>query len=498
MSGRMRFLLTAFPVILSLTVTGCGLQDLLGNKKKQSASGGQGQKPAIAVFLSPDNPNRPLIMQGIQEMAKKSNVQVKDVTGGAQDEQGQTGQGSAQGSSSSSSQGGDQGEKGNGKSPLEEAKVLILAGQDQNIMQTAQQKKIPVVALGSLPAGVDPVGVILPDPEKTGELMAQTLVNKLSEGQIIIMQGDPNESASQEILAGNRSVLSRYPKLVSNVISSPPGSESVAMQNFSDFLRKNPGKVNGVLAHSERLAAQAYEVLKQAQLDKKVILVGGQANTQSLQRMATESQLGDIDTNPYLQGVSAYQWAQKIIDKEPLDVNESITGDHGEIPAKFVPVKAVTPDNLALVQQSYAKAMAFAQQATAEKQTGGSSQGKDQGGTDNKSGQDGQGGSAEAKGQGQNQAAGNSRPAGQTPASIPDGADKVKESVHTEITREYLDAQGKIIGTEKNSSDQVRTIPPQLLLQEQAKAQTGDQQQKSGGQGDQKGQSSDQQADLQK
>ena len=478
MLRRIRFLLVGFSVafvILSLTVTGCGLQDLLGNKNKKAATGSQ-QKPAIAVSLSPEDPNRALIMQGIQDMAQKGNIEIKDVAAGGQDKQGQSSQGSEQESSSSSSKDNDQGGKSSGKSPLEGAKVLILQGGDQNITQLAQQKKIPVVALGSLPGGVTPAGVVLPDPGKTGELMAQTLVSKLSEGQVVIMQGDPNDSSSQEILAGNKLVLSRYPKIVVNVISSPAGSEAVAMQNLAGFLRQNPGKVNGVLALTERLAAQASEVLKQAQPEKKVVLVGGQVNMQSLQRMAVDSQQGDVDTNPYLLGVSAYQWAQKIVKKEQLDINESITGDHGEIPAKFIPVKAVTPDNLSVVQKSYAKAVTMAQQAVAQKQAASSSGGKDgnQGSSKSAADQGGQSGSEGNKSQ------------GQAPANIPAGVNKVTERVHTEITREYLDAQGKVIGTEKNANDQVRTIPPEMLVKEQTKQQGAPQDQKSGGPSDQK------------
>ena len=171
--------------------------------------------------------------------------------------------------------------------------------------------------------------------------MAQTLVSKVVEGQVVILQGDPNETGFQERLAGNKVVLSKYPKITVHNIVSSPESESVAKQGLTDFLQNNPGKVQGILAHTDKLATLANEVLKQAQLDKKIILVGGQASVPSLERMVGGAQVGDVDTSPYLQGVNAYQWAQKIIKKESLEVNDSVTSEQGEIPAKIIQVKAV-------------------------------------------------------------------------------------------------------------------------------------------------------------
>lgn len=287
MLRRMRFLLMVFPLCLSLTISGCGLQGLLGNKKNSSAKSNQTQKPVISVALNEDDPNKVLILKGIEDMAKKDDLKVKDLT--------QAGSGTT-----------DQSAKAD---PLQGGKVLIYQGGNPSLLQSAQDKKIPVLALGLVPPGAKPGGIVLPDQEQTGEIMAQTLTNKLSQGQVIILEGDPGNSNSQEMLAGSRLVLSKYPKVTIQTISSPPGSESVARQTFSEYLQKNPTKVQAVLAQTEKLAAQAYEVLKGAKMEKKVLLIGGQANVQSMQRMVNGVQLGDVDTSPYLQGVNAYQWA---------------------------------------------------------------------------------------------------------------------------------------------------------------------------------------------
>jgi len=429
MSKKVWSLLVILSLFLSLTITGCGLQSLLGNKNKKSTTKG-GAGTIIAVSLDEQDPNKLIITKGIDDSAKKENVQVKYIDQSAASKE----------------------------SPLKGAKVLIYQGGNTSLPKSAETDKIPVLALSQLPAGVKLDGIITPDQEKVGELMAQMLVSKITEGQVVILQGDPKEIGFQERLAGNKAVLGKYPKIkVQNIVSSLD-SESVAKQGLVDLLQKNPGKVQGILAHTEKLAALANEVLKQAQLDKKISLVGGQASITSLERMSSGTQLGDVDTSPYLQGVNAYQWAQKIIKKETLEVNDSITSEQGEIPAKIIQVKAVTPENIAVIQKSYTLTMQSAEQdkkqtekaGQASKSTG---QTKDQG---------------QAKKEDQSGDKSGASSAGQQAKSsaIPPGVQKVTERIKTETTREYLDAQGKVVGTEKTVNEQVKTVPPEMLKQQ--------------------------------
>ena len=432
MSKRVWYPIVIISLCLSLTITGCGLQALLGNKNKTS-SAKEETKTVIAVSLNEEDPNKLLITKGIDDLAKKEKVQVKYL---------------------------DQSSVGK-ESPLKGAKILIYQGGNESLLKSAETDKIPVLALSQLPVGVKPVGIITPDQEKTGELMAQTLVSKVAEGQIVILQGDPNETGFQERLAGTKLVLSKNPKItVQNIVSSPD-SESVAKQGLADFLQKNPDKVQGILAHTEKLAAMANEVLKQAQLDKKIILVGGQASVPSLERMSSGAQNGDVDTSPYLQGVNAYQWAQKIIKKESLEVNDSITSEQGEIPAKIIQVKAVTPDNLAVIQKSYTKTLQSAEQDKKQtEQAGQASKSKDQSGEKDQSKDQGQ-----AKKEDQSGDKSSSEGEQAKSSAIPPGVQKVTERIKTETTREYLDAQGKVIGTEKTANEQIKTVPPEMLKQ---------------------------------
>lgn len=465
-----RILLVFFVILLSLTLTGCSLQDLLGNKKQKtsSKSSQDNQKQIIAVALNDEDPNKALILRGIEDMAKKEDMEVKDLsaqdTASGQQAEGKTG-------SQSKSNGNSKDQKK--ESPLKDAKILIYQGGKKEFLQSAQEDKVPILALNEVPAGVKAAGVILPDLNQAGELMAQPILNKVTEGQVVFLQGDPGDSAAQEALAALRRVLNKNPKITVHSISNPSGSESIAKQALMEYLKKNPDKVQVICAQNEKLAAQAYELLKAQQLEKKILLIGGQANIQSLQRMASGGQIADIDTAPYIQGVNAFQWAQKIVKNEALDISASLTGDQGEVPAKIVPVKTVTPENLAVVQKSYTKAAEAQKQEEAQKQ-GESKQGSDQKKQGSSQSSDSKQGSSQNESkQGSSSTQGGEQ---QTGGNMPQGVSKVTEKIRTEITREYLDAQGKVIGTEKNANDQVRTIPPEMLLQEMQQSKQGGQQ----------------------
>ncbi len=435
MSKRGRFLLIVLSLCLSLISTGCGLQDLLGKKNKSSSTsnGGGESKTVIAVSLNEEDPNKLLIVKGIEDMAKKEKVDIKYMEKSEKEKD----------------------------SPLKGAKLLIYQGGDESLLKSAEADEIPILALGQMPSGIKLEGIITSDQGKAGEIMAQTIVSKVAEGQIVILQGDSSESGSQELIAGNKAVFSKYPKLTTHTIVSAPGSEATARLGLAEFLAKNPDKVQGVLAHTEKLAAQASGVLKQAQLDKKIILVGGQASVSSLERMSTGAQVGDVDTSPYLQGVNAYQWAQKIIKKQSLDVNNTVTSERGEIPAKIIQVKAVTPDNIAVIQKSYTLTMKSAEQDKKEKEE---KKKKDQKGDQAEGKDKEQGGSKKEEGQADDK---KTQGGDKQESPLPAGVEKVTERIKTETTREYLDAQGKVIGTEKTVNEQVKTVPPEMLKQQQ-------------------------------
>ncbi|AGA70782.1 hypothetical protein Desdi_3396 [Desulfitobacterium dichloroeliminans LMG P-21439] len=447
-------------IILSVILTGCNMQNMLGNlmgnKEKTSSKSSQQQeeKKIIAVALNEEDPNKAMFLLGIQEMAAKEEIEVKVLT-----------------------------EKELGDSEaLKEAKILIYQDGEQSFLKDAEKNDIPILALNSLPPGVKAQGVILPDPNQVGTLMAQQIQGRISEGQVVYLQGESEDPLAQTSLAALKQESGKNSKITIHSFANPPESEAIAIQGLREHLQKNPGQVKVICAQNEKLASQAYELLKSLQLTEKIYLMGGQANPKSLQRIASAGQIADIDTAPYVQGVNALQWAQKIINKESIDITQSITGDQGEVAAKIIPVKSVTAENLSLIQKSYTKAaqaqkeLEKKQEESQEKSAGSKGDKKSKSNGDGESsGDEKNSKSKEGDSQSQEQEGASSQGKEGSHGVMPEGVKKVTEKVHTEITREYLDEQGKVLGIEKSANDQVRTIPPEMLLKEQQKQQDGQQ-----------------------
>lgn len=446
-------------LLMSLILTGCNLQGLVGNlmggkEKTSSKSSQKGEKKIIAVALNDEDPNKDMFLLGIQEMAEKEDLEVKVLTKK------------------------DQG----GSDALKDAKVLIFQNGEQSTLQKADEDKIPILALNKLPSNVKAKGVILPDPEQVGRLMAQQIQGKVSDGEVVYLQGEAEDPVAQMTLAAFRQEVGGNPKLPVHSITNPPESETIAIQSLLEYLQKNPNQVKVICTQNEKLAAQASELLRSMKLNDKIQLMSGQANPNSLKRIAAGDQIADIDTAPYVQGVNAFQWAQKLMDKQSLEISESITSDKGEVAAKIIPVKTVTSENLALIQKSYSKAAEAQKELEKKKEESSKEKNQKDTGKEDKGGENGQeagDGGKEDQGsegkQGKTQDQGSSQGQGGSQGSMPQGVKKVTEKVHTEITREYLDEKGNVLGTEKSANDQVRTIPPEMLLQEQQQKQQGGQ-----------------------
>ncbi|HHY26077.1 MAG TPA: substrate-binding domain-containing protein [Desulfitobacterium dehalogenans] len=456
-------------LLLSMALTGCNMQNifggLMGSKEKTSSrSSQQEEKKIIAVALNQEDPNKDMFLLGIQEMAEKEEMEVKVLN---REDQGDS-------------------------QALKDAKVLILQEGEQSFLKEAQKGDIPILALNGLPSGVKAKGVILPDPDQVGKLMAQQIQGKVTEGQVVYLQGEAEDPIAQMNAAAFKQELGKNPKVTVHSITNPPESETIAIQSLKEHLQKNSGQVKAICAKNEKLISLAYDLLKTMGLTDKIYLMGGEANPKSLHRIASGSQIADIDTAPYVQGANAFQWAQKLMDKQSVDITQSITGDQGEVAAKIIPVKTVTTENLALIQKSYTKAAEAQKELEKKKEEsqakGSGGQGNQKGGEKSSSGS-GKEQSSEEKGaesSGQGQESSSSGQSGEQ-GVMPEGVKKVTEKVHTEIIREYLDEKGNVLGTEKSANDQVRTVPPEMLLkeQQQQKQQGGQQEQEQGKQGNQ-------------
>lgn len=461
MDPRKYQVMIVFSLLLLLsTATGCSaINKLMGRSSGQTGQKGSQQKNKIAVMLAPGQENLAQIKQGLQDAAKKEGAQITFLDN--QDA---------------------------GKQLTEQSKnfkALIVQASNSAGQQVPKDIKMPVVTIGQV-SGFKPEAVVIPDYVHIGELQGEFLKSKLKEGNIILLQS--SEPGAEEVVAGNKSSLASSPGLKIVQSFNSPAKNYSPVPAFAEYLKQNAGKVQAVLATDSKLALAAIESLKSFNLDKKVLVVGAGTDKQAVDKIVSGELSADVDTSPYLQGLYAFKLASLLGRKQSIDADRTVLTDAGETPAKMVPVHLVRTENVAKYQQMYAQPQEESTSAQGQNKQGSDSSQQSSGEQ-----QSGQGQQSQSQGQQGQQSA-------QGQAAAQSGVVKIRERIRTETTREMLGADGKVIGTESDVREEVRTLPAPLLdatkKQQQGQSQSQDQQSKSSS-GSQDKQQSKQSSDQQ-
>ena len=440
--------------ILSSFGVGCGaINKLLGKDKQQSKQGDQKKdKQKIGVVLSGSQEDTAQIRKGLQDAARKEDAQLVFLE--SKDQGKDSEQDSEQkGSKKESNQDGKDSKSGLKDKNL---KALIVLGegseQSSEILKSAAKQKIPIVGIGQVSdTKVD--GIVTPDYFRIGEMQAEFVKSKLPQGNIVLLQSAA--PGAEEVVAGNKSALAQSSGLkVVQTFASPTKNSSPAAA-FDDYLKKNPGGVQAVIASDSKLALEAIEMLKKSNLNKKVIVVGAGAHKAALDQIASGDLHADIDKAPYLQGLYAYKMASQLGKKQTTDADRTVATEAGETPAKLVPLQLAKPENLAQFQKIYAQPQVSSDQE--DKKGDKSSSSGDKGSKDKEQSQQGD----------SQKKSGESGQSGEQPQSkgtySSSGATQVREKIRTETTREMLGPDGKVMGTETEVKEEVRTLPAALV-----------------------------------
>src|SRR5690554_6247492 len=221
-------------LVLGLGLSGCGITDMIGKLIGSDSQGPEKisnkkeeDKKIIAVSINEEEPNKALFLLGIEEMAEKEEIEVKVIKK----------------------------EEAKDQEAFQDAKVLIYQGGEKALLQNAEKEKIPIIALNKIPDSIKVEGVITPDPNQLGSLLAQQIQGVIAEGegQVVYLQGEAEDPIAMSVLANLKQSLANT-KLTINSITNPPQSESIAIQSLLEYLQKNPDKVKVICAQNEELA----------------------------------------------------------------------------------------------------------------------------------------------------------------------------------------------------------------------------------------------------
>ncbi|MFE2102055.1 substrate-binding domain-containing protein [Streptomyces sp. PTD9-10] len=181
---------------------------------------------------------------------------------------------------------------------LRGVKVLIIDATDvkalRSSIQQAHAAGVPVVAYDRLAEG--PIsGYVTFDGAKVGKLQAEALLkamgDKANGGNIVMMNGDPTNPNAAWFRAGALSVLTGKVN-IRRSYDTPGWSTDTAHNNMSAAIAAmGPGRIDGVLAANDSLAAGVISALKSAQVRDLPPVTGQDADLEAVQRIIKGEQL---------------------------------------------------------------------------------------------------------------------------------------------------------------------------------------------------------------
>lgn len=189
------------------------------------------------------------------------------------------------------------------------------------------------------------------DTYRIGWSMGNALAERLGNGDVAILQGDPHDINTPSLQDGALRAIEPYVAdgNVRVVFNAPvPGwSPETAKALLKQAIQANGGRIDGVLAHNDILAGAAAEVIRELGLRNRVVVVGMDAELPALRRLARGKQDVTIRMDLKSMAMAAVDAAHSLIKDRPTAVNAEVRTPSGSrVDAYLVNGKVVTKENL--------------------------------------------------------------------------------------------------------------------------------------------------------
>jgi D-xylose transport system substrate-binding protein len=179
--------------------------------------------------------------------------------------------------------------------------------------------------------------------------MAGALLEKVKQGNVLIINGAKNDNNTTMIKTGYDEILKPF---VSNGNINIVGEEwapnwlkEYAFNAVDTVLQKNT-KISGIIAGNDSLAEGAIEALSEHRLTNKVTVIGQDADLGACQRIVEGTQYMTIYKPIEKLAGATVEMAIKLVQKKPLDTKSTIYNGKYNIPYYVLEPIAVKKDNI--------------------------------------------------------------------------------------------------------------------------------------------------------
>ncbi len=311
-------ILTPRRSVLSAALAGVVMLGLTACSQPASpAASGAADQPKVALLLSTlNNPFFVDVRDGAQDAAKSLGVdlEVSDAQNDAATQSNQAANALSAG-----------------------AKAVIINAVDSKAAGPAVAPlvaaKIPVVAVDRAVEGATVNSFVASDNVAGGSQAAEALAKALGEnGKIIVLQGVPGTSASNDRGKGFTEKIASYPGI--KVVASQTANfdRAQALDVATNLLQANPG-VTGIFAENDEMALGAIQALGD-RAGKDVKVFGFDGTDDGLKAIKAGTMAGTIAQQPKELGKKAVEFAAKLVKGESVEA------------VAPVPVTTITAENV--------------------------------------------------------------------------------------------------------------------------------------------------------
>ncbi|MEU0395746.1 substrate-binding domain-containing protein [Streptomyces sp. NPDC006208] len=236
------------------------------------------------------------------------------------------------------------------------AKVLILDPVDDKALRSsitrARDADVPVVSYDRLAEG--PVSAYSSyDSEEIGRIQAEQLLKamgpKARGGQIVMMNGDPTDPNTRDLMKGALSVLEGKVKIARSYYTAEWIPEN-AFRNMSAAIAElGANRIDGVLSANDGLAGGVVTALKAAGSEPLPPVTGQDADLSAVRRIVKGEQYVTVYKSFEAEAAAAAEMAVALGRGEKLDTiaKDRVSNDtNKEIPAVLGPLVPVTRDTV--------------------------------------------------------------------------------------------------------------------------------------------------------
>ena len=233
------------------------------------------------------------------------------------------------------------------------------AQQTKPVVDLAHDAGIPVVAYDRLILNAPVDLYITVNSIAVGEMMAQSVVNKLDKGTILYLGGPSEDFNSSFIREGTFNVLDKYKdKYTTYSVQASAWNQMDAYLILKDFITNNELIPDAIICAADALTYGAIMVLEENNKLGKVYLTGQDAELDICRQVVKGNVLMTIyKSNKQLATVAA-ETVWKLINDQEFEISDKIDNKHTDIPSILIPpmlVNKETIDNALIEEGIYTK-----------------------------------------------------------------------------------------------------------------------------------------------